>query len=313
MIIISVSDTRFIYHSVKPDMVHQIAAKPIIYGSFAARICNIKSVLNAPVGLGYVFTSESIKAKILKPILKNLMKLFLNTHKGVNKKNKVIFENNDDLNYFVKLGALKRKDSCIIRGAGVKIKKLKPKKKSSKFLIVTLASRMIKDKGIYEFVAAARKLKKIKTKVKFLLAGDIDPFNSSSLKRETLIDWNNKGIVDWLGWVENMEPVFRETDILCLPSYREGLPKALLEGTAYGLPIITTDTTGCRDVVDNGVNGFLVPIKDVDALADKIGKLIDNKLLRENMGKASLEIASSKFSETIINAQTMEIYKELSF
>ena len=302
-----------IYNSIKPDIVHHISAKPIIYGSIAARICNIKSVINAPVGLGYVFTSNNLKARFLKPILKILMFFFLNNHHGSQKKNKVIFENRDDLNYFLRLGALRREDSCIIRGAGVKIKKLRPKKNISKLITVTVISRMIKDKGIYEFISAARDLKKENPETRFLLAGDIDPQNPSSLKRETLINLNNEGIIEWLGWVDDIEKLLLETDIVCLPSYREGLPKSLLEGAAFGLPIVTTDTVGCRDVVKDGVNGFLVPIKNVDELVNKIGKLLKNKLLRERMGEESLKIALNLFSEDIIISQTLEIYKELSF
>ena len=145
-----------------------------------------------------------------------------------------------------------------------------------------------------------------------MLAGDIDPQNPSSLKRETLINWNNEGIIEWLGWVDDIEKLLLETDIVCLPSYREGLPKSLLEGAAFGLPIVTTDTVGCRDVVKDGVNGFLVPIKNVDELVNKIGKLLKNKLLRERMGEESLKIALNLFSEDIIISQTLEIYKELS-
>ena len=301
----------FIYKSVKPDIVHQIAAKPIIYGSIAAKICNVKSIINAPVGLGYVFTSDSFKAKLLMPLLKFLLKSFLNNHAGRNKKCKVIFENNDDLNYFISLGALKRKDSIVIRGAGVKIKKLNPKIKSSKYVTVTLVARMIKDKGIFEFVSAVKQLKSKKIKGRFLLVGDIDSLNPSSLNRQTLIDWNNEGIVEWLGWVDNIDQILKNTDILCLPSYREGLPKALLEGASFGLPIVTTNTVGCRDVVEDGVNGFLVPIKNIDKLAQKISKLINNKILREKMGNESYKIALNKFSEKIINKQTLDVYKGL--
>ncbi len=302
-----------IYKSIKPDIVHHISAKPIIYGSIAARICNIKSVINAPVGLGYVFTSDTLKSRFLKPILKILMLFFLDNHHGINKKNKVIFENRDDLNYFLRLGALRKEDSCIIRGAGVKIKKLRPKKSLSKLITVTVISRMIKDKGIYEFISAARDLKKENPETRFLLAGDIDSQNPSSLKRETLINWNNEGIIEWLGWVDDIEKLLLETDIVCLPSYREGLPKALLEAAAFGLPIVTTDTVGCRDVVKDGVNGFLVPIKNVDELVNKIGQLLKSKLLRERMGEESLKMALNLFSEDIIISQTLEIYKELSF
>ena len=301
----------FLYKNIKPDITHNIAAKPIIYGSIASKICNIKSVINAPVGMGFIFTSESLKAKILRPILKLLMKSFLNTHHGKSRKTKVIFENNDDLKYFINLGALSKDESCVIRGAGVKVKKSKIKRKSSSFITVTLVARMIKDKGIYEFVSAAKKLKKKHFKVKFLLAGDIDSLNPSSLKKQTLNNWHKEGIITWLGWVDNVDMVLDKTDILCLPSYREGLPKALIEGAAKGLPIVTTNTVGCKDVVENGVNGFLVPVKNVKELSSKISKLIKSKVLREKMGKESLRIASSKFCEKIINSQTLDIYNEL--
>ncbi len=301
-----------VYRSIKPDIAHHIAAKPIVYGSIAARICKIKSVINAPVGLGFVFTSQSIKAKILRPILKFLFKCFLNTHHGNNRRNKVILENNDDRNYFIKLGALLKKESCVVRGAGVKIKKLKVKRMSSKVIVITLLARMIRDKGIYEFVSAARRLKNQNLNLKFLLVGDVDPLNPTSLKKETLINWQKEEIIDWLGWIDNVEKILEKTDILCLPSYREGLPKALIEGAAKGLPIVTTDTVGCREVVKNGINGYLVPVKDIDELTKKISKLINNKVLRDKMGKESFKFASSKFSEEIINSQTLDIYNELS-
>lgn len=304
--------TILIYREIKPDIVHQIAAKPIIYGSIAAKICNIKSVINAPVGLGYVFTSNSIKAKLLKPLLKFLLKKLLNSHNKKNRKNKVIFENNDDLEYFINLGAVNRNDSVLIRGAGIKIRNINYKKESSKKITVTLVSRMLKDKGIYEFVSAVRKLKNQKIEGRFLLAGDIDLLNPSSLNRQTLINWNKEGVIEWLGWVDNIDKVLTETDIICLPSYREGLPKALLEGASFGLPIVTTDTVGCRDVVDEGINGFLVPIKNIDKLANKISLLMADKNLRCKMGKESLRIAKTKFSESIINDQTLSIYNELS-
>ena len=224
----------YVYIKVKPDIVHQVAAKPIIYGSIAAKICKVKSVINAPVGMGYVFTSDSIKAKILKPILKFFLKKFLNTHTEINKRNKVVFENSDDLNYFVELGAVKATDACVIRGAGVPVKDTFIPKKESSIITITLVARMLKDKGVNEFVAAARKLKDEKIKCRFLLVGDVDPLNPSSLNKKTLIEWNKEKVINWLGWLNNVESVLKETDILCLPSYREGLPKALIEGAALG-------------------------------------------------------------------------------
>ena len=125
--------------------------------------------------------------------------------------------------------------------------------------------------------------------------------------------WNNEKVVKWVGWVDNVEEILKKTDILCLPSYREGLPKALIEGAAYGLPIVTTNTVGCKDVVEDGVNGFLVPIKNVEKLSRRIFELIQNKDLRNKMGMESFKIASSKFSSKIIISQTLNVYNEMFF
>ena len=303
----------YLYLLIKPDIVHHVAAKPIIYGSIAAKICKVKSVINAPVGMGYVFSSDTTKAKILKPILKFFLKILLNSHHGFNRRNKVIFENYDDLNYFIDMGALTPENACVIRGAGVKLNKNISFKNNREIPTIALVARMLKDKGIYEFVAAVRKLKSQKINARFLLVGDIDPLNPTSLKKETLINWDSQKVIDWLGWIDNVGDILKKTDILCLPSYREGLPKALIEGASFGLPIVTTDTVGCRDVVQDGVNGFLVPVKNIEELSNKLAILINDKDLRDKMGKESLKIVSSKFSSKIINEKTLKVYNELFF
>ena len=171
------------------------------------------------------------------------------------------------------MGAVRPDFACVIRGAGVKVNSSlnKNKNKNKKRLpIITLVSRMLKDKGVREFVAAASKLNSEKRNGRFLLVGDIDPLNPTSLNKSTLQKWDDDKIIEWKGWVQDIEKILKDTDILCLPSYREGLPKALIEGAACGLPIVTTDTVGCRDVVEDGVNGFLVPIKNIDQLAKKL-------------------------------------------
>ena len=170
---------------------------------------------------------------------------------------------------------------------------------------------MLEDKGIYEFVEAAKILKDKKIKVRFLLIGDIDTKNPTSLKQSTLKSWNDQQIIEWLGWVKDVKKILLETDILCLPSYREGLPKSLLEGASLALPLVTTNTVGCREVVKDGVNGYLVPIKDSHSLSLAIEKLIKDKDLRLKMGDKSLKIAISEFSSEIINSQTIKIYNEL--
>ncbi len=301
-----------LFRKLKPNIVHNIAVKPIILGSIASRISGIKSVINAPVGMGYLFTSNSLKAKFLKIILNFLFKKLLNSYHGNQRKNKVIFENYDDMNYFLNLGIVSRRETLVIRGAGVEIKKLIKRDQKHKIPTITLLARMLKDKGVIEFVEAAKIIKSKEVKANFLLVGDIDSLNPTSLKKETLLMWDDLNIVRWLGWIDNVDQILIDTDILCLPSYREGLPKALLEGAAMSLPIVTTDTVGCRDVVQEGLNGFLVPIKNVEELANKILILINNQKLRLKMGIESYKLAKSQFSADIINSQTMEVYNNMS-
>ena len=302
----------YVFNKVKPDIVHNVGPKPIIYGSIIAKLLKIKSVINAPIGMGFVFTSSSIKAKLLKRVLLFLFGITLNQHHGKNKKNRVIFENSDDMNYFIKAKIVRFNEAILIRGAGIEIdEKLIKKQKENEIIKVALVARMLKDKGIYEFVEAAKILKSKKIKCRFLLIGDIDKKNPTSLKKSILEEWNDQKIIEWLGWVENVKDILLETDILCLPSYREGLPKSLLEGAAIGLPLVTCNTVGCREVVLDGINGYLVPIKESKKLALAILKLIENRELRVSMGKESLRIAKSKFSSEIINYQTISIYDEL--
>ena len=300
-----------IVSKVKPDIIHNIALKPIIQGSIASRLLNSNAVVNAPVGLGYVFTSRSLKASLLKPILKFLLRIFLSSSNEKNNRTKVIFENIDDFNYFKKLNAVDSNNAFVIRGAGVEIDPtLLKRKRKNKIPKVVLIARMLKDKGIYEFFEAFQILKNKKIKCHFVLVGDIDPLNPSSLKRSTLEKWRNEKAIEWLGWINDIDNILLETDILCLPSYREGLPKSLVEGAAAGLPLVATDTVGCREVVVEGHNGFLVPIKDSEKLAAAIEKLIVDSSLRKLMGRESYKMAISKFSSSKINSLTLKVYNE---
>ncbi len=301
-----------IVSKVKPDIIHNIALKPIIQGSIASRLLNLKAVVNAPVGMGFVFTSMSFKARLLKPILIFLLRIFLNSSNRKKNKQKVIFENSDDLNYFKKLKAVDSKHAFVISGAGVEIDQTFLKhRRQNKIPKVVLIARMLKDKGIYEFFEAFQILKNKEINCQFVLVGDTDPLNPSSLERSTLEKWQEAKEIQWLGWIDNIEKVLLETDILCLPSYREGLPKSLVEGAAAALPLVATDTVGCREVVIDGQNGFLVPIKDPVSLAAAIQKLILNSSLRKLMGIESFKMATSKFSSSKINALTLKVYNEL--
>ncbi len=304
----------FILKKIKPDIVHNIALKSIIHGSIASKFMNIKAVINAPVGMGYVFISNDLKARILRPFLKFLLINLLDSHKGENKKNKVIFENNDDLDYFINLKAINSKSACVISGAGVAVgKSMYKEKKINKVPAVALIARMLKDKGIYEFIEAYKLLKARKIKCRFILVGDVDPINPSSIEKSFLQSCHRDKKIEWLGWRDDIDKILLGIDILCLPSYREGLPKSLVEGAAAGLPLVTTDTVGCREVVIDGLNGFLVPIKNSKKLADAIEKLILDSFLRKSMGEESLKLAKSKFSNSIVNSLTMKVYNEIYF
>lgn len=294
-----------LYKAEKPDIVHQISAKPIFYGSFISRLLKVPAVVNAPIGLGYVFSSNELKAKLLKPFIKLAYRLFLNRGNS-----KVIFENSDDLNYFVEMNALKSEDAILIKGAGVNMKQFTPAPKTG-VPSVMLIARMLRDKGIQEFIEAAKKVLTKNIQARFILVGGLDEANPTSFTKEQLKEWSKVEGIEWLGKRNDVSELLKQTHIACLPSYREGLPKSLIEAAASGLPIVTTDTVGCREVVEDGVNGFLVPIKSVEPLAGALVKLIENEELRLKMGEKSRQRAEKEFANELVIEQTLKVYSSL--
>jgi glycosyltransferase involved in cell wall biosynthesis len=199
----------------------------------------------------------------------------------------------------------------LIPGSGVDTHRFQPVPPPSGAVTVVLAARMLRDKGVVEFVEAARQLGGNSAKVRFVLVGDPDPSNPASLSEQQLRDWVTQDIVEWWGWREDIAKVYQSAHIACLPSYREGFPKSLQEAAACGLPIVTTDVPGCREVIRDGRNGILVPSRDAAALAQALETLIANPALRTSMGRASREIAEDTFSITNIVALTLETYRHL--
>jgi glycosyltransferase involved in cell wall biosynthesis len=291
-----------VYLRVKPSIVHHIAAKPIFYGSIAAMITKVKLIVNAPVGMGYVFSSTSFKAITLRPFIKLAYRFLLNPSDS-----KVVFENGDDLKQFVNSGCVNQNDAVLIRGAGVNLKDFSVVSRQG-LPVIVLVARMLRDKGIYEFVQAANSLFDQGVKARFLLVGDPDESNPASIKLFQLQQWHGHKGVEYLGWTDNVSKILEHAHIACLPSYREGLPKSLLESAAACLPIVTTDTVGCREVVIDGYNGLLVPIKDSNRLAEALKKLILNASLCRQMGMRSRVLVFNEFtSEKVIQA-TLDIY-----
>ena len=294
------------YKKYKPDIVHHVAIKPVIYGALVARLIGSIKIVNAMAGLGFVFISNKKRVKLLRFFVHQLFHFLFN-----NKNSQLILQNKDDLGYFLKNKLVNNENVTIVRGSGVDVKKFIPAEESTGVPIVMLASRMLWDKGVGEFIEAAKILKQEGVEARFVLVGDSDPENPASIPNSQLNEWNELETVEWWGEKIDMHKVLAQSSIVCLPSYREGLPKVLLEAASCGRVIIATDVPGCREIVHNGENGALVPLKNANSLASAIKKLINNPGKRKIMGTNGRRLVENEFSEEIVVSQTLKIYQEL--
>lgn len=292
-----------IYRQVRPVIVHHFTIKPVIYGSLAAHILNIKGIINSITGLGHLFIDTGVVTRVVRELAKILYRMSLwRTH--------VIFENPEDRNTFVQNKLLNTRQANLILGTGVDTKKFKPTAKRQDTPLVLFSSRLLASKGIVEFVEAAQMTRTKGLKARFAIAGTSDPGNPASIPPEQIQVWERTGVVEVWGWQEDMPSTLAQADIFCLPSYREGVPSALLEACASGIPIVTTNVPGCRDVVTNSINGLLVPPENPQALAEAIATLLKDPKLRAEMGKAGRQLALDKFSLEKIIEQTMYVYQK---
>ena len=296
-----------IYRNERPTLVHHIALKPIMYGSLAALFSGRPKIVNAPIGLGFMFSSSSWKARVLRPLARLGLKMLLNP-----KGSRVVFENGDDLGSFVSEGMVRASEAVLIRGAGVDTDLFSFIPEPDGIPVVILTARMLWDKGVGEYVEAARLLHDRGCRARFLLAGKPDEENPAAIPFQVLKGWQDEGVVEWLGHREDIPALLAQSHVVCLPSYREGLPKSLLEGLSTGRAIVATDVPGCREAVRDGVNGYLVPAKDVLALANALEKLINDRVLREAMGVESRKLAESEFISARIEAETLDVYFQLT-
>ncbi len=290
-----------------PDIIHNIALKPVALGTLAARMCRVRNIVNAPVGMGYIFSSQDRKAKILRPFLRQIFRVLLNPRGS-----RVIIENHDDFESLVSSHFVRRSDLVLIKGAGVDTDVFVPTPETSGPIVISLIARMLRDKGVVEFVDAARRIVKTSRDARFQLIGDIDSGNPTTLRRAQLEQWDREGIVNWRGHVNDIPAVISGSHIICLPSYREGLPKSLIEALAAGRPVVTTNVPGCREVVTHELNGLLVEPRDSGALADALQRLIADKELRIKFGAAGRILAEQEFSATHINRQTLDVYESFA-
>ena len=295
-----------IYVGERPDLVQHSAMKPIFLGTLAARLVGIRGVVNAPVGMGFVFTSKGLLATVLRPLFGVLMHSLLNPRGS-----KVILENADDCAAMVKSHYAKEQDIRLIRGAGVDIDEFKPAIRTHEGVVVMLVARLLWDKGVGEFVEAARSLRTNNPHARFVLVGSPDSQNPANIPQDQLDTWRAQGDVELWGYQENMPEIWARADIACLPSYREGLPKSLIEALATGLPCVTTDVPGCREVVAPGVNGLLVPARELGPLVCALQSLIDNPALREEMGRNGRKRAVAEFSSDRVIKETLSVYEAM--
>jgi glycosyltransferase involved in cell wall biosynthesis len=303
----TVSALRSIYRQEKPDIVHHIALKPILYGSMAALGNRRMQVINAFAGLGYLVSSPSFKAKMLKRVLWKMFRFLLNRPNSF-----LLLQNQEDRDLLVaEIGATLEK-TTIIRGSGVDANEFQATAEAPGVPIVLLSSRMLWIKGISDFVEAAKLLRARGINARFVLAGDTDPGSPGAIPREKLQEWQNAGPVEWWGHQQSMARMLQQVAVVCLPSHGgEGVPKALIEAAASERAIVASDVPGCRDIVRHGTTGILVPPKNPAALADAIARLLNNPGLRAEMGRRGREIVVNEFSEEKVIQQTLALYRQL--
>ena len=323
---------RQIYVQERADLAHHFTIKCVVYGGLAARLTGVAARIHAVTGLGHVFTSDSLKARLLRPPVRALLRLALG---GAH--SRLIVQNPDDQAAFQHTGLIDPRHIRLIRGSGVDTERFQPVDSHSPLphpdpfrttpalratppcprrglgtLKILLASRLLWEKGIGEYVAAAQQLRREGIAAEFLLAGDPDPGNPASIPVEQLDRWRQDGDVTLLGHIDDMATLLAQTDIAVLPSYREGTPRSLLEAAACGLPLVTTDAPGCREIVQHDVNGLLVPVKDAAALAAALRRLCHEPATRQRMGHASRAKVLAEFDERIVFEKTLAVYEELS-
>lgn len=293
----------------RPTLVHGFTIKCAVYGSLAARMAGVPARVNAVAGMGYVFSSEDRQARWLRPPVRALLRLALGGRNA-----RLILQNPDDVVLFAQAGLVDPSRVRLIAGSGVDCVRFVPSarpREADAPLRVLLAARLLWDKGLAEFVEAARCLRGQGRAVQCLLAGDPDPGNPAAVPEAALRGWCSEGVVERLGHVDDMPALLRTVDVVVLPSYREGLPKTLIEAAACGLPMITTDVPGCREVVRDGIDGLLVPARDAAALAAAIARLQDDPALAARLGAAARDKALAEFDEAIVMAKTLAVYREL--
>ena len=296
------------YWKYRPRIVHHFGVRNLLHGSIAARLAKTPFVVNSFLGLGSLFSGSSLILNILSKIILFSLRYF---HRAKN--TRVIVQNDADKEIILQNVLLDESRLSIVRGSGVDVHTYYPAPEPPGTLLAVLASRMLAEKGVHEFVEAAALLKNEGTDIRMALVGSPDPKNPSSVPESTLSEWNRRAGVEWWGHREDMGKVWRGCHIAVLPTYyKEGLPRSLLEAASCARPLVATEIPGCRDILKDRVNGLSVAPRDSKALADAIKRLAGDAGLRRKMGVAGRRIVKREFSDEIVIGKILELYEHMS-
>lgn len=297
-----------LFRHLRPQIVHLVTIKPVLYGGIAARLTHVPGMVAAISGLGFVFLSNSLKMKLVRAVVARLYRLALG-----HPNSRVIFQNASDRDLLKSLGAVRDAQVVMIRGAGVDLNEYRAQPEPpAPPVVVTMVARLLRDKGVQEFVQAARLLRERGLPVTMQLVGGVDAGNPASATQNDVDAWQQEGCVRALGERSDVAALYAASHIAVLPSYREGLPKSLIEAAACARAVVTTDVPGCRDAIEPGETGLLVPVRDAQALADAIVRLAEDPALRQSMGAAGRALAEREFNIERVARIHVEIYDALS-
>jgi glycosyltransferase involved in cell wall biosynthesis len=293
-----------LYRGLAPYIVHHVTVKPVIYGGLAARLTGVRNVVHAISGLGYAFAQGQGSRVFVRTAILALYRLALR-----GEHHRVIFQNVTDRDSFLGMRLVRPEACVLIEGSGVDLQRFEPGPESDGTVTVLLPARILRDKGVAEFAEAAARLRADGVAARFAVAGRLDPANPAALSADEFAQLCDRTGIEWLGHVDDMPALLREVHVVCLPSYREGLSKTLIEAAAAGRALVASDVPGCREVVRHGENGWTVPARDPVALAAALRSLIEDRELRERFGRAGRRLAEASWDVREVERRTLDVYR----
>jgi glycosyltransferase involved in cell wall biosynthesis len=304
--ILAVLELYFCLRRLRPDVLHSFTIKPVLYGTLVARLLRVKKIINTVTGLGFAFIDAGFKARTIRFVLGIAYKVIFRVPHI-----KFIFQNHDDHQFYIDNGWVKKEQTRLIPGTGVDTETFKPQQqRRGTEPSVLFAGRYLRDKGLAELIQAASELWQEGLRFRLILCGKIDAGNPNSFLQGHVEEWKRLPFVQDLGFQKVMAPVYAMGDIVCLPSYREGIPLTLIEASSAGKPMVATNVPGCREVVVDGDNGFLVEARASEGLKDALRKLLTNPELRSRFGARARELALKYYRKEILVEQGLSVYKE---